>query len=76
MRSEEVHSFTLHQTNEDIYGKTVTVLCWINIYAFSKFVDFAKFEHVQLVDTVVEASACSAGLCWRNGPLLSLFYSG
>ena len=39
MRSEEVHSSTLHQTNEDIYGKTVTVLCWINIYAFSKFVD-------------------------------------
>ena len=29
----------LHQTNEDIYGKTVTVLCWINIYAFSRFVD-------------------------------------
>ena len=33
----------LHQTNEDIYGKTITVLCWINIsvniYAFSRFVD-------------------------------------
>ena len=29
----------LHQTNEDMYGKTVTVLCWINIYAFSRFVD-------------------------------------
>ena len=39
MRSEEVHSSTLNQTNEDIYGETVTVLCWINIYAFSKFVD-------------------------------------
>ena len=39
MRSEEVHSSTLHQTNEDIYRKTVTVLCWINIYACSKFVD-------------------------------------
>ena len=40
-----------------------------------RLVGFAKFEHVQLVDTVVEASACSAVLCWRNGPLLSL-YSG
>ena len=29
----------LHQTNEDIYGKTVTVLWWINIYAFSRFFD-------------------------------------
>ena len=28
-----------HQTNEDIYGKTVTVICWINIYAFSSLVD-------------------------------------
>ena len=39
LKIEEVHSSMLHQTNEDIYGKTVTVLCWINIYAFSRFVD-------------------------------------
>ena len=29
----------LYQTNQDINGKTVTVLCWINIDAFSRFVD-------------------------------------
>ena len=28
-----------HQTNEDIYGKTVTVLWYITIYAFSRFVE-------------------------------------
>ena len=34
----------LHQTNEDIYGKAVTVLCWINIYGFSRFVDLQSLN--------------------------------
>ena len=38
MRSEEVHSSTLHQTNEDYVRKDCHSLM-LDIYAFSKFVD-------------------------------------
>ena len=40
----------LNQTNGDINGRTATVLCWINIYAFRRFVDLQSSLNSSTID--------------------------
>ena len=60
-----------HQIDEDIYEKTVKVLREIDIYAF-----YSGFVELQSSNVNSWSNTYTMGLCWRNGPLLSLFYTG
>ena len=63
--------YVVHQIDEDIYEKTVKVLREINIFAF-----YSWFVELQSSNVYSWSNTYTMGLCWRNGPLLSLFYTG
>lgn len=67
-----------HQTDEgEKYEKTVKILRQMKIYALSGFVELQISNVYILSNTMVEEAIVQiCGLCWKNSPLLSLFYSG